>query len=80
MSESLERNSLAPDPGERVLVIKRVFNAPRTLVFKAWTDPKQLVQWWGPKDFTNPVCEVDVRSGGTMSIHMRGAPMAPSTP
>ncbi len=68
MSASLERSSAASNEGGRV----RVFNAPRTLVFKAWTDPKQLVQWWGPKDFTNPVCEADVRSDGTMRIHMRG--------
>jgi uncharacterized protein YndB with AHSA1/START domain len=71
MSASLDRNSAAFSEGERVLLVTRVFKAPRTLVFKAWTDPKHLVQWWGPKDFTNPVCEVDVWSGGTMRIHMR---------
>jgi uncharacterized protein YndB with AHSA1/START domain len=45
----------------RELVLSRVFDAPRELVFQAWTDPKHLAQWWGPKGFTNPVCEVDAR-------------------
>jgi len=54
------------------LVITRVFGASRKLVWKAWTDPKQLAQWWGPHEFTNPVCELDVRPGGAIRIHMRG--------
>jgi uncharacterized protein YndB with AHSA1/START domain len=53
------------------LELRRVVAAPREMVWKAWTDPKQLAQWWGPKDFTNPVCEVDVRAGGAILIHMR---------
>ncbi len=55
-----------------MLVITRVFDAPRELVFKAWTDPKHVAQWWGPKGFTNPVCELDVRPGGAIRIDMRG--------
>jgi uncharacterized protein YndB with AHSA1/START domain len=50
----------------------RVFDAPRHLVFKAWTDPKHVAQWWGPTGFTNPRCELDVRPGGTIRIDMRG--------
>ena len=57
---------------ERELVLTRVFDAPRELVFKAWTDPKQVAQWWGPHRFTNPVCDLDVRPGGAIRIHMRG--------
>jgi len=53
------------------LITTRVFEAPREVVFKAWTDPAQLKRWWGPKGFTNPVCEVDVRPGGAIRIHMR---------
>jgi uncharacterized protein YndB with AHSA1/START domain len=56
---------------EREITITRVFNAPRALVFKAWTDASELAQWWGPKGFTNPVCELDVRVGGATRIHMR---------
>jgi uncharacterized protein YndB with AHSA1/START domain len=56
---------------ERTVVITRVFDAPRELVFKAWTEATQLAQWWGPKGFTNPVCDVDARVGGTLRIVMR---------
>jgi uncharacterized protein YndB with AHSA1/START domain len=58
-------------PLERELTITRVLAAPRALVFAAWTDPVQLARWWGPKDFTNPVCEVDARVGGALRIVMR---------
>lgn len=54
------------------VVITRTFNAPRKLVFEAWTDPQHLQQWWGPHGFDNPRCEVDLRPGGIMLIHMRG--------
>jgi uncharacterized protein YndB with AHSA1/START domain len=56
----------------QTLVITRVFDAPRALVWKVWTDPVHLARWWGPKDFTNPVCEVDLQPGGTLNIVMRG--------
>ena len=62
-----------PDNGpmQRELVLTRIFDAPRAIVFKAWTDPQQLARWWGPKGFTNPVCELDPRVGGTLRIVMR---------
>ena len=56
---------------EREITITRTFDAPRALVFQAWTDAKELAQWWGPKGFTNPVCEIDPRVGGALRIHMR---------
>ena len=56
----------------REVVITRICNAPRELVFRAWTEPQQLARWWGPKSFTNPVCEVDARPGGAWRIVMRG--------
>jgi uncharacterized protein YndB with AHSA1/START domain len=52
-------------------VITRVFDAPRTLVFQAWTDPKHVAQWWGPREYANPICELDVRPGGAWRIVMR---------
>lgn len=58
-------------PMEREVTITRVFDAPRELVFKAWTDPAHLIQWFGPKVFTNSVCEVDLRVGGALYIVMR---------
>ncbi|MGZ3607410.1 MAG: SRPBCC family protein [Syntrophales bacterium] len=57
---------------EKVLVITRVFDAPRDIVFKAWTDEKLVAQWWGPNGFANPVCELDARPGGAIHIDMRG--------
>jgi len=55
----------------REVTLTRVFDAPRSLVFKLWTEPKHLAKWWGPKSFTNPVCEVDARPGGAIRIVMR---------
>ena len=59
------------DLAKNEIVFTRIINAPRTLVFKAWTDPKQMSEWWGPHTFTVPVCEMDVRPGGTYRIVMR---------
>jgi len=56
---------------EREVTITRVFDAPRATVFRAWTDADRLARWWGPKGFTNPVCEIDARVGGAIRIHMR---------
>ncbi len=58
-------------PLHRTLTLTRVFDAPRELVFKMWTDPKHLAQWFGPKEFTNPVAEVDPRAGGRIHVVMR---------
>lgn len=57
---------------DRELVMERVFNAPRELVFKAWTEPEHLAHWWGPKGWTLPVCTVDLRPGGEWHYCMRG--------
>jgi uncharacterized protein YndB with AHSA1/START domain len=53
------------------LVLTRTFDAPRELMFQAWTDPKHVALWWGPDGFTNPVCQVDARVGGEIRIDMR---------
>ncbi|MGH8014012.1 MAG: SRPBCC domain-containing protein, partial [Candidatus Binataceae bacterium] len=65
-------SNLAEQPSELELVITRIFDAPRSLVFKAWTAPEHLVRWWGPRGFTLPSCEIDPRPGGTYLFHMRG--------
>ena len=59
------------DQPNRDVTITRIFNAPRELVFKAFTDAKLVQQWWGPHYFTNPVCEIDPRPGGKILIHMQ---------
>ena len=56
---------------EREIVITRYFNAPRTLVWKAWTEPDRCMRWWGPKNFTSPFCRIDLRPGGTYLNCMR---------
>ncbi|MPZ37464.1 MAG: SRPBCC domain-containing protein [Rhizobiales bacterium] len=55
----------------RDVSLTRIFDAPIQLVWMAWTDPGHMAQWWGPKGFTNPVCEIGVRQGGAIRIHMR---------
>jgi uncharacterized protein YndB with AHSA1/START domain len=56
---------------DRRLRIVRSFAAPREAVFRAWTDPKTLVKWWGPKGYTCPDCAMDVREGGRWRTVMR---------
>jgi len=51
--------------GGSELVITRVFDAPRELVWNAWTEPESVKRWWGPKGFTAPFCRIDLRVGGT---------------
>lgn len=67
-----------PDPSsttattDREFTITRVFDAPRQLVWKAWTDPEHLARWWGPHDFTTPLSTIsmDVRPGGRLRATM----------
>jgi uncharacterized protein YndB with AHSA1/START domain len=56
---------------ERDLVITRIFDAPRGLVFKMWTEPEHLVLWWRPRGFTTISGPLDVRPGGAWSRSMR---------
>jgi uncharacterized protein YndB with AHSA1/START domain len=53
------------------IVLERIVDAPPALVFQCWTDPAHMARWWGPRGFTNPVCDVDVRIGGAWRIVMR---------
>jgi uncharacterized protein YndB with AHSA1/START domain len=55
----------------RELVITRMFDAPRELVWKAWTQCDLLKRWWGPKNFTAPYCKIDLRVGGKYLYCMR---------
>ncbi len=53
--------------------LTRVFDAPRDLVYRVWTDPRYVALWWGIDGATNPRCELDVRPGGVWRIDMRTA-------
>jgi uncharacterized protein YndB with AHSA1/START domain len=54
------------------VVSTRTLDAPRELVWRAWTEPEHLRQWWGPKGFTNTFHEFDPRPGGTWRFVMHG--------
>lgn len=59
------------ETADRALVIARVFGVPRQRGFKAWIEQERVTKWWGPHGFTTPVCELDVRPGGAIHMHMR---------
>ena len=64
MSEKSSSASTLTLPSDQEIVMERVFNAPRELVFKAHTDPNLISQWWGPRRYTTVVDKMDLRVGG----------------
>jgi uncharacterized protein YndB with AHSA1/START domain/DNA-binding transcriptional ArsR family regulator len=66
------RNEGGDSSQSREFVATRVFEATAEAVFQAWTDPVQMARWWGPHGFTNPICEMDARTGGAWRIVMLG--------
>ncbi len=64
-------NELKQATATRDVLITRIFDAPRKLVWQAWTEPEHVMRWWGPKDFTSPVCKIDLRIGGQYHFCMR---------
>lgn len=60
------------EPGKQELVVLRTLDAPRELVFEAWTKPEHLIRWYGPKGFTNTFIETDIRTGGVWKYIMHG--------
>lgn len=71
MNENQANSDVVNDMGPEELVIERIFDAPRERIWKAWTEPEQCMRWWGPKNFTAPVCEIDLRVGGKYLNCMR---------
>lgn len=71
MAASNARPSAAADAAERELVVTRLVDAPRDMVYAAWTDPKQAMQWWGPEGLTVVALDMDVRPGGRWHKCMR---------
>lgn len=67
-----KKNEVMSETADREIVLSRLLNAPRELVFKVWTDPKHVALWWGPDGFTNTVHEMDVRPGGIWRLTMHG--------
>lgn len=66
-------NNPPTQPPARDLVITRTFDAPRELVWKAWTDPAHFIRWYGPTGFTSPACTIDLRVGGVHLNCMRSS-------
>jgi uncharacterized protein YndB with AHSA1/START domain len=65
-------NASVVDSAERILIIERIFDAPRELVFKCWTEAEHFVRWIGPKGFTSTILIWELRQGGKYRIHKRG--------
>jgi uncharacterized protein YndB with AHSA1/START domain len=65
-------NAAVTEPAERVLVIERVFDAQRELVFKCWTKPEHLARWIGPRGFSSTILACELRQGGNYRMRMRG--------
>ena len=67
----VETSDAATESAERELVITRIFDAPRSLVWRAWAEPERMACWAGPKGFTMTSCEMDSRPGGAFRMSMR---------
>jgi uncharacterized protein YndB with AHSA1/START domain len=65
---------MSNQPTQKNVVVTRVFDAPLEAVWKAWSEPDAVIQWWGPTGFTSPSARMDFREGGTSIVHMRAAP------
>jgi uncharacterized protein YndB with AHSA1/START domain len=65
------RTSIDADEREPELVITRILDAPRNVVFQAWTEPGRAARWWGPQGFVTTYCDMDVRPGGAFRVCMR---------
>jgi uncharacterized protein YndB with AHSA1/START domain len=65
-------NAVVADSLERVLIIEHIFDAPRELVFKCWTEPEHLARWIGPRGFSSTILACERRQGGNYRMRMRG--------
>jgi uncharacterized protein YndB with AHSA1/START domain len=72
MNQNNLTNNIATKVGERGIVITRIFDAPRDLVFDAWTKQEHLSKWWGPQGFTTTFQAFDMKPGGTWQFIMHG--------
>ncbi|MBA3875165.1 MAG: SRPBCC family protein [Anaerolineae bacterium] len=63
---------LIVEPGSHEIIMSRIFNAPRELVFKVMTDPQHIPQWWGPKIYTTVVDKMEVKAGGLWRYIQKG--------
>ncbi|HET7578973.1 MAG TPA: SRPBCC domain-containing protein, partial [Bacillales bacterium] len=64
-------NNKTVEASQNELVVKRIFDAPRDLVFEAWSQPEHLAEWWGPKGYTMQIAKFDLRPGGIFHYNQR---------
>ncbi len=67
-----KKKAEATSTADREISTTRIFDAPRELVWKVWTEPNHIARWWGPKGFTNTIHTMDVRPGGVWQFIMHG--------
>jgi uncharacterized protein YndB with AHSA1/START domain len=72
MAEYKGKTKVTANPEKREIVAERTFDAPRELVWQAWTDPERLAQWWGPRNWRTTVKEFDLRPGGAFFYVING--------
>lgn len=72
MAEYTGKTKVSVNPEKREIVAERTFQAPRELVWKAWTDPELLARWWGPRDWTTSIKEFELQPGGSFFYVMSG--------
>jgi len=68
---TMNSSNIADTTKNKDIVITRIFDAPVETVWKAWTEPEQVMRWWGPKFYTSPYCNIDFRVGGNYVFGMR---------
>jgi len=66
-ASTMSKTEYIVEAGKHDLVMTHTFDAPRDLVFKAYTDPTLFAQWWGPREYTNRMDKFDVRRGGRVA-------------
>ena len=66
-------DNTAVESANNEFLMTRIFDAPRELVFNAWTERERLMQWWGPEGFTMHRCNIDLPSGRRLSLRHAGA-------
>lgn len=69
----MSKTQFIAEPGRHDMTVIRVYDAPRELVYKAWTDPEAIPQWWGPAYLTTTVDKMEVRKGGLWRFVQRDA-------
>jgi uncharacterized protein YndB with AHSA1/START domain len=67
------RQTMASQEGSHDVVVTRTFDAPQEAVWRSWSEPDDVMTWWGPQGFTSPMCRMDFREGGTTLVCMRSA-------